>query len=149
MYTPYTVTVYNVDENVDTIMPEYNLTVLDGVFLDISEGSNIMESGLESANAATLFIPFSVTATNAVTGVTQTYLEPKAYEAEADKSKYWTLRKGNEESHLACFFVKGKVDEKSDFSIVKRQHDYVYDVKTIDVRDFGSKEMRHWEVGGA
>lgn len=46
-------------------------------------------------------------------------------------------------------FVKGKAIHP-DWSSQKisAAYDYVYDVKTVDFKDFGG-EMPHWEVGGA
>ena len=73
MYAPHTVTVFNAGR--DGELP--TATILRGVFLDISKGANVKTSGLENADAATLFVPFSVEAVNAVTGEKQTYREPK------------------------------------------------------------------------
>ena len=60
MYTPHAVTIYNVSENPDTLKLEYNVTFLRGVFLDRRQAANIEKSGLRDADAATLFIPFTV-----------------------------------------------------------------------------------------
>ena len=79
MYTPHTVTIYNVGENQDTLETEYNMTFLRGVFLDRRQAANIEKSGLRDADAATLFIPFSVDAVDAVTGDKKQYISPKAY----------------------------------------------------------------------
>ena len=40
MYTPHTVTIYNLRENAN-FETESNITILRGVFLDISQGANI------------------------------------------------------------------------------------------------------------
>lgn len=149
MYTPHTVTVYNAHENVDTLKNEYNITVLEGVLLDISKGANVMKSGLENADAAILFVPFSVKAVNGITGKRQTYLEPKEYERAENKGLHWTLRTGGQSSSKDCFFVKGRVvEEDADFQAINAYHDDVYRVSSVDPRDFGSADMQHWEVGG-
>lgn len=148
MYTPHTVTVFNVDEDLDTVLPIVNAAVIRGVFLDISEGSNVQESGLESASKAVLYIPFSADAVDAVTGEKKAYIGPKEYQSAPDKSLYWTLRKATDQSAAPCFFVKGEVNEPVEYSAAKNRFDYVFDVKTVDLRDFGSKDMQHWEVGG-
>ena len=44
MYTPHTVTVYNVGENPETLEQEYNMTFLRGVFLDRRQAANIEKS---------------------------------------------------------------------------------------------------------
>lgn len=148
MYTPHTVTVFNVDEDVDTFLPVVNAVIVRGVFLDISEGVNVQKSGLESANKATLYIPFSAKAVDAITGAEKKYLGAKEYEASEDKAAHWTLRKATGDSATPCFFAKGEVHEEMEYSEARNKLDYVYDVKTVDVRDFGSEDMRHWEVGG-
>lgn len=149
MFTPHTVTIFNVDEDLNTFLSIINATVIRGVFLDISEGANIQKSGLESANKATLYIPFSAEAVDAETGKKKSYISPKEYQRSENKAEYWTLRKGNEESSVPCFFVKGEVNEIGEYVTIKNRYDYVYDVKTVDIRDFGSADMQHWEVGGA
>ena len=149
MYTPHTVTVYNAVENVDTLKTEMVITVLRGVFLDISEGANIVKSGLASADAAKLYIPFSIKAENGVTGEVQEYIPPKEYERTEDKEHFWTIRTTGTASSKDCFFVKGEVVEPdADFQTINGRYDYVYRVSTVDPRDFGSPDMQHWEVGG-
>lgn len=149
MYTPHTVTVYNAHEDIDTLKNEYNITVLKGVLLDISKAANVIKSGLENADAATLFIPFAVNAVNGVTGDPQTYIEPKEYERLESKAGYWTIRPGGTNSNKDCFFVKGEVVEVGkDFQEINYFHDNVFRVSSVDPRDFGSSDMQHWEVSG-
>lgn len=148
MYAPHTVTVYNASENMDTLKNEYNITVLRGVFLDISKAANILRSGLESADGATLFIPFSVNAVNGVTGAEQKYLPPKEYERAESKGEFWTVRPGGSSSGKDCFFTKGEVVTDMDFQDLNAYFDDVYRVSAVDTKDFGSPEMQHWEVSG-
>ena len=64
---PHVVTVYNTET---TELPENDfkptlinhITVLHGVLLDASKGSNVSKSGLEGADAVTLYIPVRVRA---------------------------------------------------------------------------------------
>lgn len=148
MYAPHTVTVYNVSENLDTLESERNVTVLDGVFLDISKAANVQRSGLENADAATLFIPFSVYAYDPFTGNKKTYVTAKRYAELEDKTNYWTLQVGGESSSVPCFFVKGAIAEDLPYSAIRSRFDFVYDVTSVDTRDFGSEHMQHWQVGG-
>ena len=147
MYTPHTVTLYNVTENPDTLELDYNITFLRGVFLDRHEASNIVKSGLRDADAATLFIPFSVKAVDAITETPKQFIGPKAYRALADPSGYWTLESGGISSPADCFFVKGELVNYSGYDKIRNTYDDVYDVTTIDTRDFGSSGMQHWQVG--
>lgn len=147
---PHTVTVYNKVEDETTGAAIYNITILRGVFLDISKGANVMKSGLVSADSATLYIPMSIKAINADTGEEQTFVNQKEYErlAQSMRHGYWTLRPGGSSSSVDCFFVKGELTENTSFSDLKNRYDDVYDVSTVDTKDFGSKSMWHWEVGG-
>lgn len=148
MYAPHTVTIYNASENMDTLKNEYNITVLKGVFLDISKGANVLKSGLANADSATLFIPFGVRAVNGVTGRVQKYVEPKEYERLPDKSFYWTIRAGGTNSNKDCFFVQGNVVAEMDFQELNAYYDNVFRVSSVDPRDFGDPGMQHWEVSG-
>lgn len=66
MYAPHTVTIYNIVQETDpTTLDEVEkvyTTILRGVMLQASKGVNVRESGLESADAVNLYIPFSVEA---------------------------------------------------------------------------------------
>lgn len=149
MYTPHTVTVYNVVKETDPatfddVTTNY-ITILRGVLLDATKGTNVRESGLEGADAVVLHIPFSVDAEDAA-GNKKTYVPPMEYWRTADKSKVWTLSVDRN-----TFFVKGEVveDEHATEEYINLMHDGVYTVTKVDEKDFGSAHMRHWEVGGA
>lgn len=145
---PHTVTVYNAHINQTAMVTDYNITIIEGVFLDISKASNIMRSGMSSADAATLYIPFGAKFVNGVTGKAQQFIGPKEYDRLPDKSGFWTLRDGGTGSASDCFFVKGAVVEKASFQTINNHYDNVYRVSSVDTKDFGSPELQHWEVGG-
>lgn len=148
MYTPHTVTLYNVStetnpETFDDVTVNH-ITILRGVFLDANKGSNVIRSGLESADAATLHIPFSVEAVDGVTGEPKTYTGPMEFWRAADKSGLWTLSAGRD-----TFFVKGEaVEPDLSEQAISMKYDDVYTVSKVDKKDFGSPHMQHWEVGG-
>lgn len=148
MYTPHTVTVYNGVPDPDSLGTKYNITILDGVFLDVSKGANVMKSGLETADSATLFIPFGINAVNGRTGSAQTYVGPKEYERLEGRANVWTIRPGGATGLVSCFFVKGTVVSEGDFQDINDEYNEVFRVSSVDIRDFGSPDMRHWEVGG-
>lgn len=147
MYAPHAVTIYNVSENPDTLKLEYNVTFLRGVFLDRRQAANIEKSGLRDADAATLFIPFTVEAVDAVTGAPKQYIGPKAYRQLEDVSGYWTLEGGGMSSGEDSFFIKGEVLNYNGYAKMRELYDDVFDITTIDTRDFGSPDMQHWQVG--
>jgi hypothetical protein len=148
MYTPHMVTLYNVfhtiDESTFEETTETHITILEGVFLDQSKGVNVRESGLESADAATLYIPFSVHATDGLTGNEKRFAEPVEFVKAADKTGLWTLEPGRN-----TFFIKGSVVAPGETEMhTQLGHDGVYTVTKVDAKDYGSPSMRHWEVGG-
>ena len=134
MYTPHTVTLIIAKDG------EYNAVVLNGVFLDLNKRSNIQKSGLADADAATLYIPFSVQAN-------KQYVTPKEYANKTDKTRFWTLFDGGDESGAECYFVKGIADAVS-YREARETYDYCYHVTSVDLRDFGRASMQHWQVGG-
>lgn len=148
MYTPHTVTVYNVYEDPLTLVATYNATILRGVFLDVAKGTNVKKTGMQDADAATLFIPFSVKAVDGVTGEEKKYIGPNEFFRLADKSGYWTLETGGRSSSADCFFVKGEIVTDKGYGFMRSYYDDVFDVTTVDVRDFGTPDMHHWQVGG-
>ena len=148
MYAPHSVTVYNAQENADTLAVEHNITILHGVFLDISKAANVTNGGLINADAAKLYIPLSVKAINGRTGKEQKYIEPKEYAEMADKSSYWTIRTSGTLSNKDCFFVKGEIVDDRDFEKINQFHNDVFRVSSVSTRDFGDADMRHLEVGG-
>lgn len=149
MYAPHTVTIYNVVQEIDpkTLdeVEKVYTTILRGVMLQASKAVNVRESGLESADAVNLYIPFSVKAVDGVTGKPKTYIGPQSFFKAADKSGLWTLSY-NGNGGMTCF-VKGEF--VSDNMTVVLSHDDCYNVTKVDAMDYGSPDMQHWEVGGA
>lgn len=72
MYAPHTITVYNAVQETDPAtfdeITKLYVTILRGVMLQASKAVNVRESGLESADAVNLYIPFSVKAVDGTTG---------------------------------------------------------------------------------
>ena len=149
MYAPHTVTIYNVVQEIDPATLDEKetayVTVLRGVMLQASKGANVRTSGLEGADVADLFIPFSVEAVDGKTDAPKQYVGPQTFNAAADKSGLWTLSYNGEGGETV--FVKGEF--VSDDMTVVRAHDGCYNVTKVDVKDFGSQDMQHFEVGGA
>ena len=70
---PHVVTLYNtksieLPENKFEPTLVNHITVLRGVLLDASKGVNVNKSGLEGADAVTLYIPVNVDAVDGLTG---------------------------------------------------------------------------------
>lgn len=140
MYSPHTVTLILANETDDGM--NYNSVVLNGVFLDLSKRSSLVDRGVTDLDSATLFIPFTIS-------TDKTYLPPKQYLALADKSRNWTIFEGGENSGTECWFIKGEqAEDIYPFATAREKHDYCYRVTTVDFLDYGSEAMQHWEVGG-
>ena len=75
----------------------------------------------------------------------KTYTPPQAFLAAADKSGLWTLSVNGNGG--LTFFVKGEF--VTDSETLAFAQDGCYNVTKVDEKDFGSADMRHWEVGGA
>lgn len=143
MYTPHTVSVSNlISEDTTTFVENRQMTVLSGVFLDISKMVNINTLGLVATDTVVLYIPLDIVAKDASTEQIRTYLPPKQYEAAADKSAHWTLDTNS-------FFVKGEISSTADFQTINAQYDNAFKIVRVDLKDFGTPDMQHWEVKGA
>lgn len=147
---PHTVTVYNVtqetDENFRDTQKSY-ITVIRCVLLEASKAANVRASGLEGADAVNLYIPFSSPAVDGVTGAVKRYVGPQEFWRATDKSKIWTL--STDGNGGTTFFVKGEVVEPDKTEErIEMLYDDVYKVTKVDMKDFGSSSMQHWQVGG-
>lgn len=152
MYAPHTVTIYNVTQETDPetfkdVQKSY-ITVIRGVMLQSSKAVNVRTSGLESADAVNLYIPFSAPAVDGVTGAEKRYVGAREFWQADDKSGLWTL--STDGNGGATFFVKGEVVEPDmTEQAIETAYDDVYKVTKVDMKDFGSADMRHFEVGGS
>lgn len=149
---PHTVTLYNVVQEIDkTTMKNAStsyITILRGVLLDASKAANVRQSGLVSADAVTLHIPFTVTAVDGMTGAAKRYVGPMEFNAAADKRGLWTMSLDGDKK-ADSFFVKGEVVEPElSLEGISMKHSDVYNITSVDEKDFGG-DMQHWEVGGA
>ena len=146
---PHTVTLYNSDT---VELPETgfeptlvnHITILRGVLLDAVKAQNVNESGLVGADSVALYIPLDVEALDGITGEPKQYKGPIEFWRREDKTGYWTLSTGKN-----TFFVKGEaVHPDWTAQKIDATYDDVYDVNTVDFKDFGG-EMSHFEVGGS
>lgn len=151
---PHTVTVYNTaisyDEDSNETVTNH-ITVLRGVFLDVSKAVSVRDRGLEGADAVNLYIPFGVDAVDGVTGRRRQFLPPVEFWRQEDRDGFWTICAGSgkrDGSDSAAFFVKGEVVEPElDRNALEKAYDNVFSVTKVDDKDFGG--LAHWEVGGA
>lgn len=155
---PHTVTLYNVAVETDkaTLESEVinHITILKGVFVNASKAANVRESGLSSADAVDVYIPFEVEAVDAITGKTKEYMPPIEFWRSEEKADHWTLAVSAKGAGVDgyTFFVKGVAlppegtrPEKVR-SVVETMYDDAYNITKIDVMDYG--RLKHFEIGG-
>lgn len=144
---PHTVTLYTVVTEEDPSTFEETttnyITILRGVLLDAVKAKNVNESGLEGADSVALYVPKDVEAVDGVTGEKKQYVGPVEFWKMEDRSGFWTFSVGEN-----SFFVKGEaVHPDWSGQKIDAAHDDVYNINTVDFKDFGG-EMSHWEIGG-
>lgn len=152
MYTPHTVTIFNAHEDPDFTL-RYSVTVLEGVFLDTTTGAGNSNTGAQGQNSASLYIPFSVKATDAVTGERKKYVPGITFHALDWQGDAWTLEGGGENSGIDCYYIKGRVNDvidvendAIDYDTLRGKFPDVYAVQSVRTCDYGSKDMQHWAV---
>lgn len=133
-----TVTLFNRFYDPDTDETKYYPTLLENVNLVETKGANVTKSGMDSADAAKLFIDLG--------GLTKKYMEPKAWDAlpEREKPNYITFHPTDD------FFIKGdqtslELPESCVYEWAHDSMDSVYKVTTVDKYE---DIMPHIEVGG-
>ena len=133
-----TVTLFNRSFNAETEEETYYPTLLEGVDLVETKGANVSKSGMDSAEAAKLFV--------CIGDVNKTYMEPKAWDAltEDEKKNYITFHSTED------FFVKGDqaavdLPETDAYEWMRNNFDDVYKVTNIDKYE---DILPHFEVGG-
>ena len=105
---------------------------IENVFWDDSKGINL-NKGYENADDVNIFIPKDKNDMSS-------YTEPKFYVGLNDT---WTLSNGD-------FIVKGQTFENQVSSIkeLKEKYNDVFTITLVDDKDFGSKNMHHFEIRG-
>ena len=105
---------------------------IENVFWDDSKGVNL-NKGYENADDVNVYIPKDK---NDMSG----YTESKLY---IGLNNTWTLRNGD-------FIVKGQTFENQVSSIkeLKEKYNDVFTITLVDDKDFGSKNMHHFEIRG-
>ena len=145
---PHTVTLYTVVTEEDPSTFEETTTnystILRGVLLDAVKAKNVNESGLEGADSVALYVPKDVEAVDGVTGKAKQDVGPVEFWKAEDRSGFWTLSVGEN-----SFFVKGEaVHPDWSGQKIDAAYDDVYNINTVDFKDFGG-EMSHFQVGGS
>ena len=133
-----TVTLFNRSFNIETEEETYYPTLLENVDLVETKGANVSKSGMDSADAATLFVSLE--------NIEKPYIEPKAWKElpEEEKPNYITFTPADD------FYVSGdhtstELPESNAYEYMLDNFDSVYKVTTIDKYE---DILPHLEVGG-
>lgn len=128
MMTNTKMSIFNKYTNPTTKNVVYKKHLIDEVFWDDSLGINL-NMGYEKADKVNVFIPFDK---NDMSG----YVEPKQYTGEG-----WTIQNGD-------FIIKGDVAETQVSGIKDLKSYECLEVTVVDIKDFGSYNMQHFEIRG-
>lgn len=117
------------DSEKNVIFKKYEI---ENVFWDDSKGVNL-NLGYENADDVNIFIPKDKNDMS-------DYIEPKFY---IGLNNTWTLNNGD-------LIVKGQTFENQVSSIkeLKEKYNDVFTITLVDDKDFGSKNMHHFEIRG-
>ena len=133
MFLNSDITIYNKVYDEDKGYDLYQRTVIKGVHFEDSKGANVIKSGLENADRASIYVPFKA-------DMSRQYLSPIEFKKLDDKSKYFTFEKGDR-------LIKGDIDfEPTTEKSIDENFD-AFTITSVDIFDFGSEKMRHFELG--
>lgn len=128
MMTNTKMTVYNKYIEPFTHKKVYKKYVIENVFWDDARGIN-RNTGYENADKVNIYIPFDK---NDLTD----YKEAKDFNGIG-----WTLQNGD-------FILKGDCPIEVIESIKDLKTYEVFEITLVDVKDFGSSNMQHFEIRG-
>lgn len=106
----------------------YKKHIIDHAFWDDSKGVNL-NRGYDEADAVNVYIPKDKN------DMSQ-YVKPKQYVGNG-----WTIKNGD-------FIIKGEVLETEVLGIKDLSNHETFTITMVDDKDFGSKNMHHFEIRG-
>ncbi|UWD43271.1 hypothetical protein NYU56_18435 (plasmid) [Clostridioides difficile] len=143
MFFKDNITLYNACYNKELGINEYFKTYLTGVDWQGQQNINVTDKGIISADSVKIIIPFLVDSEG------KRYIEPKEFERLdiAEKGKYFTF---NNNDKIAKGSIDFDIDSKNGKTIKMLENLYsdVININSIILHDFGSVNMKSWEIGG-
>lgn len=141
MYTPHTITIFNSYKNDGDKTTYYQPTRLTGVFRQGARAQSTDSNGIVKRGTDKLFIPLTVTAEDG-----RQYVKPSDFAAltEDERAESWTLNERGD------FYIMGTYTAPEDGVIrwddIRTAHRSGHKILTVKICDYGSDELRHWEV---
>lgn len=136
-----TVTIFNRVFDPDTEVERYYPTLLGGVDLVETQGANISKSGMESADAAKLYIDATVLYDGEIT-----YIPPDQWKAlpEEERQQHFTVTP-TEDFFLFGDYIGVELPEEGAYQWMRDTYSGVYKVTTVDKYE---DILPHYEIGG-
>lgn len=137
MQTNCNITLYNKYIDPTTRAEKYQRTVINNVMWQGAKASSAASGGLLASNTANIFIPFALG--------TQ-YKDAQTWLALVSKTGYWTLQEGDVIVKTA---VTDEITTSPVFTLtnLKAKYANVVIVTSVDLADYGSPDMQHWQIG--
>ena len=102
--------------------------LIKNVFWDDSKGVNL-NHGYDKADSVNVYVPKSI---NDLSG----YVESKKYNGSG-----WTIAEGD-------YIIRGDTDQSEVIGIKDLSNYEVFIITVVDDKDFGSKDLHHFEIKG-
>lgn len=128
MMTNTSMSIYNKTTNSTTKKVSYKKHLIEKVFWDDVVGVKL-NTGFENADKVNVYIPFDKNDLSK-------YKLPKQYDGSG-----WTIQNGD-------FIVKGNINIDNVEKIKDLDAYEVFVVNSVDIKDFGSDNMQHFEIRG-
>ena len=125
-------TIFNVVYNTEKKLEEICTAHIYGVHWENVKAVNVINSGMSDADSIVVYIPMSAR-------TDKKYKQPKEFEKAHDGCL--TLRPGD-------VIVKGIVSYEGTIAKITDTFDNSAVITSVDAFDYGSYDMRHWEVSG-
>lgn len=115
---------------------KYQRTVLKGVFWDNSYLSKTIQGGNSLLDETLIFIPFTVDAS-------RSFVQQKEF--ARDHNRGWTLQ-ANKLDRIVKGVIDLEIEDSEDIKTLLKEYDDVCTIQKVGTKDYGSANMRHWEV---
>ncbi len=141
MYAPHTVTLFNAYKMTDG-KQNYQSTIVNSVFKQSVKALTLGTEGAKKSGTAKIFIPFSAEVEDG-----RTYTPPAQFKelSEQERARHFTF------NEKCDFFVVGSIKPAKNpvrFEDYRTAYEDAHKVLSVNACDYGSVELRHWEVSG-
>ena len=144
MITNSDITLYNCYIDTSTGKQVYKRTYLYGVNWQGENIKSLTDKALNSEDNINIYIPKS----SVVIENDKKYVKPKKYLDLDDKSNYFTFRGGDIVVNGIIDFEIDPADTTKNIKALEKTVDDVITIFSVVDYDYGSDDMKHWNIGG-